>query len=147
MALRRNAMQVLGIPVAIACLLLVTGDSTAQSDGPVTDSRIHPVYTAPTPDAQRLAALDVIEKATVFLYADDKLSPGRPDPLATGFYIQIKSKTSNAYMQLIITARHVVEPRWIDCSVKTNPAGLLLRLNTLNYDPTKSETGVTLAGC
>ena len=93
--------------------------------------------------ARRQAAIDVIENATVFLFLQPMVGQSNRYPLATGFFLRIHSKTSKATLELLITARHVIEPKWADCHASPRTAPLFLRLNIPNFDPSTGQSGVT----
>ena len=84
---------------------------------------------------------DVVRKGIVFL-----LYPRSDDPtkteVGTGFLLDVPSK-SNAKLsyKFIVTARHVIDPEWAGCPWK-NPESLNVRVNTTDYQPGVSATGV-----
>jgi hypothetical protein len=103
--------------------------------------------TAGQPDAKAAAdkrhdlATDIIQHSVVFIYSSD--SPGNTNPLATGFLVRLVSKSNKtSFLELLVTARHVVEPGWQSCSHATLDR-LFLRLNTPGYDPSSGKPGVS----
>jgi hypothetical protein len=74
-----------------------------------------------------------ISKTVVFFYAADMQGNVLKDTLvATGFLVMVPTNSDpNAY-PLLVTARHVVDPKWVGCST-TNPTRLFVRVNNMNY--------------
>ena len=86
--------------------------------------------------------MEALKKTVAFIYAADSSgqSANLAQPLGTGFFVQVPIANSKSSYQMLVTARHIVDPQWAQCPV-TNPSRIFLRLNTKNYDPTRDATG------
>jgi|SRR5581483_8989418 len=83
--------------------------------------------------------VDYVEKSVVFLYAADAAGNATA-PLGTGFIVQVPlTSQPGRFYDLLVTARHMVDPRWAGCT--GGPTKIFLRLNKKNFDPAKDATG------
>lgn len=87
-----------------------------------------PVETKPLPWA--------ISESVYFIYPSR--SGQRPDvtrphqlPIASAFVVSVPDSAHRKSNRFLVTARHVVDPQWADCSDQ-NPASIDLRLNRRN---------------
>ena len=84
--------------------------------------------------------VEYVQKSVVFLYAAD--ASGNPgEAVGTGFIVQVPltSDPTQSY-RLLVTARHMVDPKWAGCS-NQSPSKLFLRVNKKNFDSTKDGVG------
>ena len=98
--------------------------------GPVSssDSGENNKSTASNVGAHQPTAKEIIKKAIVFIYGQQ--TDGY-NPLGTGFLVKIPSSTrAGKFMVALITARHVVDPKWAHCENKDFKS-YALRLNKL----------------
>jgi len=83
---------------------------------------------------------DVVKKSIVFLLYSR--SDSQKTEVGTGFLLAVPVKNDPTRRHsVIITARHIVDPEWAGCSWK-NPDALTVRVNTKDYQPGVSPTGV-----
>lgn len=84
-----------------------------------------------------------VKNSVVFIYAagpDGNVDNSKP--LGTGFFVSVPtSETPARYYWLLVTARHVFDPQWLNCGLP-NPSRVFLRLNKATYDPARDSTGV-----
>jgi hypothetical protein len=99
------------------------------------------VVSVLSPSRAQMINTDVVRRSIVFL-----LYPRSDDPskisVGTGFLLGIPSKADpKLSYKFIVTARHVIDPEWAGCPWK-NPESLTVRVNTKDYQPGVSVTGV-----
>ena len=71
-----------------------------------------------------------IPESVYFVYRSGQTGPGGfgRQPLATAFVLSVPDQRQREFVRLLVTARHVVDPRWARCA-EDNPASIDLRLN------------------
>jgi hypothetical protein len=81
-------------------------------------------------------------KSIVFLYGADSSGNVIPDrEVGTAFLVMVRMKEDpNHVLQLVITARHIVDPIWAGCAT-VNPNRLFARINTKTFDPAGTAPG------
>jgi hypothetical protein len=78
-----------------------------------------------------------VKKSIVFLY----YQKGKDFEVGTGFLIDIPSKADpNQSFVAIVTARHIVDPKWAGCSW-ANPQEIYARVNVKNFKVGQKEDG------
>ncbi len=94
-----------------------------------------------------------VREMVVFLHpANADGSVDKDHPLGTGFLIVAPVKNvpmtmnadgtiTGAAFLFLITARHIVDPSWANCSA-SQPSRIYIRVNKKNYDPNRDSTGV-----
>ena len=94
----------------------------------------------PTSDDLRLLSRSVLNEAkpspwaipesVYFVYRSGQTGSGGfgRQPLATAFVLSVPGRRQHQFVRLLVTARHVVDPRWARCA-ETNPSSIDLRLN------------------
>jgi hypothetical protein len=79
----------------------------------------------------------IVKKSIVFLY----YQKGKDFEVGTGFLVDIPSKADpNQSFVAIITARHIVDPKWAACSW-ANPQAIYARVNGKNFKVGQQEDG------
>lgn len=86
---------------------------------------------------------EAVKASVVFVYlggSNGEVNESAPD--ATGFLVSVPtSGPTVGYYWLLVTARHVVDPKWDNCD-EPNPDSIFLRLNMHAFDPAHDQTGV-----
>jgi hypothetical protein len=78
-----------------------------------------------------------VKKSIVFLY----YQKGKDFEVGTGFLVDIPSKADpNQSFVAIVTARHIVDPKWAGCSW-ANPQEIYARVNVKNFKVGQKEEG------
>lgn len=87
--------------------------------------------------------VDTVKKSVAFVYgaaANGDVDASKPE--ATGFFVGIPTLDKPPqYYLTFVTARHVVDPQWANCSTP-NPARLFLRLNRSKFGPNRDSASV-----
>ena len=79
----------------------------------------------------------IVKKSIVFLY----YRKGKDFEVGTGFLVDIPSKADpNQSFVAIVTARHIVDPKWAGCSW-ANPQEIYARVNVKNFKVGQKEDG------
>jgi hypothetical protein len=79
----------------------------------------------------------IVKKSIVFLY----YQKGKDFEVGTGFLVDIPSKADpNQSLVAIVTARHIVDPKWAACSW-ANPQAIYARVNGKNFKVGQQEDG------
>ena len=85
---------------------------------------------------------DAVQRAIVFIYqARTETEPDTRAPLGTGFLLRVPSLDGKIVYELLVTARHIVDPEWALCD-RRNPSVVFIRVNRSNYDSARNSTGV-----
>jgi hypothetical protein len=84
-----------------------------------------------------------ISRTVVFFFASGPQGHVQKDHLvATGFLVAVPNKAGADAHFLLVTARHVVDPKWAGCR-ETNPTRLFVRVNNMQYAPRQTSVGVS----
>ena len=82
-----------------------------------------------------------IQRTPVFIFASEMDGTvNKVSPLATGFFVIVPA-TNNRLLWVFVTARHVIDRLWGDCS-DPNPTQIYLRFNLRADDPASKSSGV-----
>jgi hypothetical protein len=86
---------------------------------------------------------DFVARSVVFFFAADQAGKVQENRLvATGFLIIVPNKAGQDSYPLLVTARHVVDPKWAGCGT-LNPTRLFLRVNNMHYESRQLSVGVS----
>ena len=112
---------------------------SAESSLPLIATGDLPLTPLPAPvEAKPLPW--AISESVYFIYRSRPItrSGQRPDalrphqlPIASAFVVSVPDLSHHGFDRFLVTARHVVDPQWADCSDQ-NPASIDLRLNRRN---------------
>jgi hypothetical protein len=81
---------------------------------------------------------EAIRQSVVFLYFKDPT--GKVQEAGTGFLLAIAEKENpNQIYELLVTARHIADPKWLGCEEKQGE--WFARLNKRSFDPIKDDIG------
>lgn len=100
---------------------------------------------------------EAVKKAVVFIYAakadasnPDGISADETRSIGTGFLVAvpvtIPGETKKRLILALVTARHMVDPYWVECSPEPQAQPdrrFYIRLNNKRYDPDSDQTGVS----
>jgi hypothetical protein len=95
--------------------------------------------------ARATTSLDTgfVARSVVFFFAADRAGHvQKNDLVATGFLIMVSNQAGQDAYPLLVTARHVVDPKWAGCGTP-NPSRLFLRVNNMHYESHQVEVGVS----
>ncbi len=82
----------------------------------------------------------IVKKSIVFLY----YPKGKDFEVGTGFLVDIPSKEDpKQSFVAIVTARHIVDPKWAACSW-ANPQAIYARVNAKNFKVGQTEDGTDI---
>jgi len=82
----------------------------------------------------------IVKKSIVFLY----YPKGKDFEVGTGFLVDIPSKEDPKQSSVaIVTARHIVDPKWAACSW-ANPQAIYARVNAKNFKVGQTEDGTDI---
>jgi hypothetical protein len=125
-----------GVPPVkvIIGLLFVLSASAVQAQAPTTNRN-----PQQSPTSYTTINTDTVKKSIVFILyprGDGKTEVG------TGFLLQVPLKRdATREHAVIVTARHLLDPEWAGCTWP-NPATVTVRVNTKDYKPGVSASGV-----
>ena len=85
---------------------------------------------SPPPPNEARPSPWAIPESVYFIYRSGQTGSGRfgRQPLATAFVLSIPDRRQRGFVRFLVTARHVVDPRWAHCA-ESNPSSIDLRLN------------------
>lgn len=99
------------------------------------------LFGATTVQATLSIDTEVIKRSVVFIFGADANGEIDKTKAATGFLVSVPERNSGLAYPLLITARHVVDPAWAGCTQKPSTR-VYIRVNKVNFDATKNESGV-----
>ena len=103
-------------------------------------SPVRAIYSqAQTSSSYMTIDTNIVKRSVVFL---TYLRTDNKTEAATGFLLSVPLTGDPTHgHSVIITARHVVDPEWAGCTWR-NPESLTVRVNSKDYQPGVSSTGV-----